>query len=255
MKRAPLLPRCAMAAPIIAVASLVLAALWELWRPRRQCRFAALRRRVGNIGFWLVNSTLGALIFAAPDDLRSPWPLSGPASLLAWFLLMDAMLYGVHRLYHAVPLLWRLHALHHSDPDVDWSTAVRHHPAEYLSAMAVYWIAIVSIGIPGPVVAFQGVCAFVGAVAVHGAVRWPPWLERLLQPVIVTPDLHLVHHSADPAHANANFGHVLSIWDRLFNTFTSLPREPVDRLGCGVRELDPAEACRPLHMLLTPWRI
>ena len=63
---------------------------------------------------------------------------------------------------------------------------MRHHPVEYLSAMAVFWIAIVSIGIPGPVLAFQGVCAFVGAAAVHGAVRWPPWLERCAQPVIVT---------------------------------------------------------------------
>ena len=131
------------------------------------------------------------------------------------------------------------------------TTAVRHHPLEYLSAGAVYWLAILAIGIPGSVVAFHALCVFVAAVATHGNVRWPAWLERALQPAVITLDLHLVHHSAGVTEANANFGAVLSVWDRLFGTYRHPSHEPV----FGVRELDPRDACSPASMLLTPLRI
>jgi hypothetical protein len=240
---------------VLTFGSLLAVALWEACRPRRRCRFPAALRRVSNISFWLFNTTLAALVFTAPDELRAPWPLPGWLSLIAGFLLMDLMIYTVHRTYHAVPVLWRLHALHHSDPDIDWSSAVRHHPAEYVSAGAVYWLATLAIGIPGPAVVFHALCVFAMAVATHGNVRWPARLEHLLQPVIITLDLHLVHHSVDLADANANFGAVLSVWDRLFSTLKTLPREAISGLSFGVCELDPREACRPTQMLLTPLRI
>jgi sterol desaturase/sphingolipid hydroxylase (fatty acid hydroxylase superfamily) len=231
--------------------SLAAIALWEVCWPRRRHRFPAFRRRVGNIGFWLFNTTAAAVLIVEPDELRAPWRLPSWLGLILGFLLLDLTIYAVHRTYHAVPLLWRLHALHHSDPDIDWSTAVRHHPLEYLLNAGVYWLAILAIGIPGPVVAAHALCVFVLAVATHGNVRWPGWLERALQPGVITLDLHLVHHSVEAAEANANFGAVLSVWDRLFGTFAPLSREPV----FGVRELDPRDACKPAEMLLTPLRI
>jgi sterol desaturase/sphingolipid hydroxylase (fatty acid hydroxylase superfamily) len=237
--------------PAISVGSLAAVALWEIWRRRRKRKFPAAKRRAGNISFWLFNTTVAALVFTPPDQIRSPWSLTPLPSLVAGFLLLDLMIYAVHRTYHAVPLLWRLHALHHSDPDVDWSTAVRHHPIEYVSAGAVYWLAILAIGIPGPVVAFHALCVFVAAVATHGNVHWPAWLERALQPIVITLDAHLVHHSADAAEANANFGAVLSMWDRVFGTYRRPSHEPV----FGVRELAPRDACKPTEMLLTPFRI
>jgi hypothetical protein len=223
--------------------------MWEGWRRRRKRKFPAVRRRAGNISFWLFNTTAAALVFTPPDQIRAPWPLSPTASLVAGFLLLDLMIYAVHRTYHAVPALWRLHALHHSDPDVDWSTAVRHHPLEYLSAGAVYWLAILALGIPGPVVAFHGACVFVLAVATHGNVRWPAWLERGLAPIVITLYAHLEHHSIEVA--DVNFGAVLSVWDRLFGTYRRPSHEPV----FGVRELTPCDACKPTEMLLTPFRI
>ena len=235
--------------------SLAIVALWELCQPRRRRRFPAASRRAGNIGFWLFNSTLAALVFVAPDQLRAPWSLPAWLSLIVGFLAIDLMVYAVHRCYHAVPLLWRLHATHHSDPDLDWSSAVRQHPLEYLASSAAYWLAAVAIGIPGPVVVLHRLSSFAAAVATHGNVGWPAWLEHLLRPVVITLDLHLIHHSADPAHADRNFGDVLSVWDRLFGTLAQLPREAVTGLTFGVAELDPAAACRPTQMLLTPLRI
>ena len=151
---------------ILTFGSFAMMALWGLCRPRRRRRFPAVRRRIGNIAFWLFNTTTAAaLIFIEPDEIRTPWQLPLGLSLVLGFLLRDLMIYAVHRTYHAVPLLWRLHALHHSDPDVDWSTAVRHHPAEYMLSAAVNWVAVLVIGIPGPAIAFHALCGFTASVA------------------------------------------------------------------------------------------
>jgi sterol desaturase/sphingolipid hydroxylase (fatty acid hydroxylase superfamily) len=238
----------------ITFAALLAVALWEFLRPRREREFPPLRRRLGNLGIWLANIILAAVIFAQPDSLRLAWSL-GIAGFVASFLFLDLMSYGVHRLQHAVPLLWRLHALHHSDPDVDWSTSVRHHPAEFMIATGLFWVAVVALGIPASIVAAHAIAVFTLAAATHGNVRWPAWLERLLRPAVITLDLHLIHHSIAVDEANANFGAIFSFWDRAFGTLTELPRERLDRLSFGVAELPRDEACRPLTMLATPWRL
>jgi sterol desaturase/sphingolipid hydroxylase (fatty acid hydroxylase superfamily) len=247
--------------------SLLAIGLWELCRPRRQREFAALRRRLGNLGIWLLNTLLVAFIFASPDDFRPQleawlgvalpaWPLPDYwLSFAAAFLLLDFMNYAVHRCEHAVPLLWRLHALHHSDPDVDVTTSVRHHPFEYLLAAGFYWLAVLALGIPMWVVLCHALAVFVTAAVTHGNVRWPLWLERILQPVIITLDLHLVHHSIAYEEANANFGAVFSVWDRLCGTYARLPRARIDEIVFGVRELPGCDCLKPPAMLLTPWRL
>jgi len=169
--------------------------------------------------------------------------------------VLDLLLYGVHRLMHAVPFLWRFHALHHSDPDFDVTTSVRQHPGEYMLTSAVYWIAVIVLGIPAIVMLTHGLSQFATAAITHGNIRLPEWLERLLQPVVITVDLHVIHHSIVYEEANANFGAVLSIWDRIFGTYRWLPRAQQERIVFGVRELPPREALRPAAMLLTPWRL
>jgi sterol desaturase/sphingolipid hydroxylase (fatty acid hydroxylase superfamily) len=228
----------------------LVAALWELCRPRRDPEFPAWRRRLSNLGIWLLNIVAGALIFISPDSLRRGWEVT-PLIFVTGFVALDALSYWLHRAQHALPWLWRLHALHHSDPDVDWTTSVRHHPVEFLTASAVFWFAVLVLRIPAAIVVAHGTAVFVLAVATHVNARWPQWLEWILRPVVITLDLHLVHHSVVPAEANANFGAILSVWDRLFGTF-----RPVGHVDVfGVRELSRPEACRLITMLLTPWRI
>jgi sterol desaturase/sphingolipid hydroxylase (fatty acid hydroxylase superfamily) len=228
--------------------SLLAAALWELLRPRRELEFPAWRRRLGNLAIWLLNLILAGLVFTPP---AGSWPLAPIPSFAAGFLLLDLLSYLVHRCQHAVPFLWRLHALHHSDPDVDVTTAVRHHPIEFIISTAVFWFAVLVIGIPGIVVLAHGTTTFVLAAITHANSRLPAWMERTLSPVIITVDLHLVHHSSSPADLNTNFGAVLSVWDRLFGTLH--PAVDVERFG--VADLPRADACKLSVMLMTPWRL
>jgi sterol desaturase/sphingolipid hydroxylase (fatty acid hydroxylase superfamily) len=252
---------------LVIFGSLLAVAVWEFCRPRRQREFPALRRRLGNLGIWLLNIVLVAFIFAPPDAFRPQleavlgvglpsWPIAEQwSSFVAAFLLLDFLVYATHRCQHAVPFLWRFHALHHSDPDVDVTTSVRHHPIEYVLASAVYWLTVIVLDIPAIVVLCHGLAIFGMAAVTHGNTRLPEWLERLLQPVVITLDLHLVHHSISYDEANANFGGVLSVWDRLFGTYARLPRAQQDRIVFGVRELPRRDCLKPSQMLLTPWRI
>jgi sterol desaturase/sphingolipid hydroxylase (fatty acid hydroxylase superfamily) len=206
-------------------------------------------------------------VFAPPDIFRPEleaafavalpsWPISDQwVSFVAAFLLLDFLQYAVHRCQHAIPFLWRFHALHHSDPDVDVTTSVRHHPIEYLIATGFYWLVVLAVGIPVIAVTIHALAVFAAAAITHGNIRFPEWLERGLQPVIITLDLHLVHHSVVYKEANSNFGAVLSIWDRMFGTFTLTTRARADRLAFGVRELPQVDCLRLSGMLRTPWRL
>jgi sterol desaturase/sphingolipid hydroxylase (fatty acid hydroxylase superfamily) len=244
---------------------LLAVAVWEFCRPRRRREFPALRRRMANIGFWLVNLLLAAFIFEPAETFRPEleavlgvafpvWPIADAAmSFVAGFLLLDFLRYLVHRCEHAVPFFWRFHALHHSDPDVDVTTSVRHHPIEYVLASAVYWLAVILLDVPVVVVVSHGLAVFGTAAIQHGNVRLPNRVERWLQPVLVTVDLHRIHHSIEFSRVNWNYGAVLSVWDRLFGTLARMTREEHDRIVFGVSELPRADCLKPSSMLLTPW--
>jgi sterol desaturase/sphingolipid hydroxylase (fatty acid hydroxylase superfamily) len=252
---------------ILTLSSLLVVALWEFCRPRRRREFPALRRRLGNIGFWIVNLFIAAF-FSAPDSgVRSAvetvlsvglpsWPIANAGlSFVAGFLLLDLMYYAVHRCEHAVPVFWRIHALHHSDPDVDVTTSVRHHPVEYLLTSAFYWLAVLVLDIPLGVVLIHGLAVFGTAAVQHGNIRLPERLERWLQPLLVTVDLHRIHHSIEFSRVNWNYGAVLSIWDRLFGTLARMTREEHEKIVFGVSELPRRDCLKPSAMLLTPWRL
>ena len=251
--------------PAVIFGSLLVVALCEFCRPRRRREFPALRRRFANIGFWTVNLFLAAFLlppaaFVRPriealSGLAFPsWPIADAGlSLVAGFLLLDLLHYLVHRCEHAVPLFWRFPALHHSDPDVDVTTSVRHHPIEYVLCSAVYWLAVILLDIPVVVVLSHGLAVFGMASIQHGNIRLPEWLERWLQPVLITTDMHRVHHSVVHDQANSNYGSVLSIWDSLFGTGTRISRAQHDRIVFGVRELPRRDCLKASQMFLTPW--
>lgn len=252
---------------VIAAACILLVALWEFVRPRRRREFPALRRRLGNVGIWVANILLVALLLDPPTRIRPPleaalglhfpsWPIADAAlSFAAGFLLLDLLRYAVHRLEHAVPLLWRIHALHHSDPDVDVTTSLRHHPLEYVLASIVYWLAVFVLDIPALVVASYGAIVLASEAVQHGNISWPERLEHWIQPLFVTTDMHRIHHSLSSAQANANYGAVLSIWDHLFGSYIQMTRADHQALTFGVRELQRRDCLKPSQMMLTPWLV
>src|SRR5438067_1299748 len=193
--------------------SLLVVAFWELCRARRRRQFPALRRRLWNIAIWFLNLILATFFLPPPQETRPQlasvlgcgfpaWPIADTTlSFVLAFLLLDLLHYAVHRWQHAAPFLWRFHALHHSDPDVDVTTSVRHHPIEYLIAATIYWVAVLVLDIPTLVVMSHAVAVFAAASVTHGNIRLPEWLEWILQPVVITLEPHLIHHSVEYAEA------------------------------------------------------
>jgi sterol desaturase/sphingolipid hydroxylase (fatty acid hydroxylase superfamily) len=252
---------------VVIFGSLLIVALCEFCRPRRRREFPALRRRLGNIAFWVVSLILVAFLlppaaFVRPriealSGLALPsWPITDAGlSFVAGFLTLDLLYYLVHRCEHAVPLFWRFHALHHSDPDVDVTTSVRHHPIEYVVCSAVYWLAVFLLDVPVFVLVSHALAVFGTAAIQHGNIRLPDPAERWLQPLLVTTNMHRIHHSVVYDQANSNYGAVLSVWDRSFGTYTRLTRTQHDNIVFGVRELPARECLKPSAMLLTPWRL
>ena len=210
---------------------------------------------------------LAAFVFAPTDTFRPQleavlgvtlpsWPIAeGWASLAAAFLLLDLLRYLVHRCKHAVPFLWSFHALHHSDPDVDVTTSVRLHPIEFLFNSGVFWVTAILLGIPATVGLTYGFTTFAVEAVQHGNIRLPERLDRWLQRVLVTTDMHRIHHSVAFAEASVNYATVFSIWDRLFGTYTRLTRAQHDSIVFGVREVPGRDCLKPSAMMLTPWRI
>lgn len=251
----------------VLIGSLILFGTWEFCRPRRPREFPALRRRLGNLGIWILNLILAGFVFAPTDIFRPQleaalgialpsWPIAGGlASLVVGFLLLDLQRYLVHRCKHAVPFLWRIHALHHSDPDVDVTTTVRLHPMEYLLNSGVFWLTVILLGMPATVVLTYGLASFAIEALQHGNIRLPERLERFLQPVLVTVDMHRIHHSVAFAQGSCNYATVFCVWDRLFKTYARLTRVQHDRIVFGVLELPRRDCLKPTAMLLTPWRI
>jgi len=249
----------------IAFFCLLLVAAWEFFRPRRPREFPALSRRLGNVGIWIANLFLAAFLLDPPARVRPAleallglhfplWPIADAwLSFAAGFLLLDLIRYAVHRCEHAVPLLWRVHALHHSDPDVDVTTSLRHHPIEYVLASAVYSLAIIVFDIPAAVVLMYGLAVFASEAVQHGNICLPEKVERCLQPLLVTADMHRIHHSLSFDQANANYGAVLSVWDRFFGSYIRITRAEHRALVFGVWELPRRDCLKPSVMIWTPW--
>jgi sterol desaturase/sphingolipid hydroxylase (fatty acid hydroxylase superfamily) len=175
--------------------------------------------------------------------------------LVAGILIIDLYIYVMHRIQHAVFVLWRFHAVHHSDDAVDASTALRHHPMEYLVNVAIGNLLLALIGVPLWVLATYGVLSMTAALFQHVNARLPSWLETMLDLVIVGPALHRAHHSSDPAHYNSNFGNVLTVWDRLFGTYHRLPATQQARIVFGVEELNASGRMRGVWLWVLPFLI
>jgi sterol desaturase/sphingolipid hydroxylase (fatty acid hydroxylase superfamily) len=175
-------------------------------------------------------------------------------AVVASLFLLDLIIYFQHVLFHKVPALWRIHRMHHTDLEFDVTTGVRFHPIEILISMALKLAAVVAIGTPPIAVLTFEVMLNATSMFNHGNVVLSPQVDRMLRWVIITPDMHRVHHSVAHSETNSNFGFNLPWWDRLFRTYRAQPRAGHEAMTLGIDQFrDPAEL-RLDRMLFQPFR-
>jgi sterol desaturase/sphingolipid hydroxylase (fatty acid hydroxylase superfamily) len=243
----------------------VMAAL-EALLPRRRRSFGRARRWPNNLGIVVVDTIVLRLVFptaavgvALVVEARGvgllPWlGLPTPLAVLVAIVLLDLAIYLQHVLFHAVPALWRLHRMHHADLDFDVTTGLRFHPVEILLSMVIKLMVVVALGAPAVAVLVFEVLLNATSMFNHANLRLPAWLDRTLRLVLVTPDMHRVHHSAVPRETDSNFGFNLALWDRLFGTYRAQPAAGHDAMTIGLdRFRDPGEL-RLDRMLTQPLR-
>jgi len=245
----------------------VLAAMagWEVLAPRRHRFVSRWTCWPSNLGITALNTLLLRLVFpsaavgmaAIAADAR--WgllnnvPLPSWAKFIAALLALDLAIYLQHVMLHAVPLLWRLHRMHHADLDFDVTTGARFHPVEILLSMGLKLAVVAALGTPALAVLIFETALNATSMFNHGNVMLPPALDRVLRAVVVTPDMHRVHHSVRPNETNSNFGFNFPWWDRLFGTYRAQPADGHEGMIIGLDSFrDPAQL-RLDRMLVQPF--
>ncbi len=241
-------------------------AVWESAAPRRTRFLSRWRRWPSNLGIVVLNTVVLRLLFpvagvgVALAASASGWGLFHLIDLPLWLeallavALLDAAIYLQHVMFHAVPVLWRLHRMHHADLDYDVTTGARFHPLEIILSMGIKLAVVASLGAsPVAVILFE-VLLNATAMFNHGNIRLATAFDAFLRLIVVTPDMHRVHHSVVPAEANSNFGFNLPWWDRLFGTYRAQPEAGHEGMDIGINDFrDPSEQ-RLDKMLLQPLR-
>jgi len=248
------------------VAILLLMTVWELLAPRRRLSVRKGPRWASNLGLVVVNTLCARVLIpitavsAASVAQSRHWGMLHQVEWPNWVevvlavIALDFAIYLQHVMFHAVPLFWRLHMVHHADLDFDVTTGLRFHTIEILLSAVIKLAAVVVIGAaPVAVVLFE-VLLNATSMFNHSNVRMPEWLDRLLRLIVVTPEMHRVHHSVIRQETNSNFGFNLPWWDRLLGTYRSQPRDGHTAMTIGLTELrDEQRVDRLPKMLLLPF--
>jgi sterol desaturase/sphingolipid hydroxylase (fatty acid hydroxylase superfamily) len=234
---------------------LLLMMMWEFASPRRQLQESRLVRWANNLGLVFLNTILLRWLFplaavgVAVAAREQGWGvmnhlgIEGVWAVVIAVVILDMAIYLQHVMVHAVPLLWRLHRVHHADLDYDVTTGARFHPIEIVLSMLIKFAVILLLGPPVVAVILFEVILNGMAMFNHGNIRLPLPLDRVLRMLLVTPDMHRVHHSVEDDEANSNFGFNLSIWDRLFGTYTAQPRAGHEGMTIGIHKYRSIEWC------------
>jgi len=239
-------------------------ALWELVSPRRDLRASMRVRWSGNFALLFLNSGLMWLVYpgfgigAALVASGQGWGLLRLVEMPYWLqfalaiVLLDLGHFGIHYAFHRVPALWRLHRLHHTDQDFDFSTAVRFHPGEALLEHGANLTIIFVVGPPVLAVMLFVFSYLLTTFWVHGNIRMPANLDRRIRRLFITPDMHRTHHSQVEAETNSNYGGLFSCWDRLFGTYVDEPRAGHEGMAIGLPEFLAERHLRLGWMLANP---
>ena len=239
-----------------------LMAAWEVAAPRRVRLHSRGVRWTANLGLVVFNTVLVRVLFPfaavafATLAAQRGWGLLNNLALPEWAALilavaaMDFAIWLQHVMVHAVPVLWRLHQVHHADPDYDVTTGARFHPLEIILSMLIKFAVIAVLGAPAAAVLVFEVLLNATAMFNHGNVKLPGGFDAPLRLLLVTPDMHRVHHSMDNTEANSNFGFNLSVWDRLCGAYRAAARWPQESMQIGVAGLTGDPRCVSLTGLL-----
>jgi len=238
-------------------------ALWELLAPRRALSVSKPLRWANNLGLVALNTLLLRLLFPAAAvgvaavAAEQGWGILNHYSIDFWpavmiaVISMDFIIWLQHVMVHAVPLLWRLHRVHHADPDYDVTTGARFHPIEIVLSMLIKFATILLLGAPVVAVIIFEVVLNGMAMFNHGNIGLPAGLDRILRLFLVTPDMHRVHHSVEDDEANSNFGFNLAIWDRLLGTYRDQPRGGHKGMVIGIHGYRKPQEVTWIHAMLT----
>jgi len=243
-----------------------LMAIWETIAPRRARSFSRLMRWPSNLGIVALNTLLIRVLFPvaavglAVVGQQKGWGLLNNFELPNWLAvllavaLLDFIIYSQHVMFHAVPVLWRLHRMHHTDLDLDVTSGARFHPIEIVLSMAIKMVAVIALGPPVVAVVVFEVLLNGTAMFNHSNVFIPASVDRVLRLIFVTPDMHRVHHSIIPKETNSNYGFNLPWWDRLFGTYRAQPVEGHTGMTIGIEDFRSSRDLRLDLMLLQPFK-
>lgn len=223
-----------------------LIAVWEWRRPCRRQQLGRVLRWGNHLALTVLNGLIVRWLFPAAAVGMASWVQQQQLGLFNQFevsswlsvplavVLLDLAIYWQHRLFHRIPLFWRLHRVHHADTDFDLTTALRFHPLEILLSMLIKWGVIILLGPALLAVLLFEVILNGMAMFNHANASLPGWLEKPLRRLLVTPDMHRVHHSVVSAEMHSNFGFNLSVWDRLFGSYCAQPQRPQQTMTIGL---------------------
>ena len=243
-----------------------LMAMLEIISPRRKLTISKPLRWFSNLGIVVLNTVIAravlpmAPIMFAGLSAEMGWGIFNIFDVSPWLaiigtiVLMDLAIWLQHVMVHAVPVLWRLHRLHHADLDYDVTTGARFHPIEILLSLGIKFAVIALLGAPAAAVLVFEVILNAMAMFNHANFKLPLGLDALLRTVFVTPDMHRVHHSIVPSETNSNFGFNLSIWDQMFGTYIAQPTGGHDGMTVGLDMFRTAKDERLDQMLIQPFR-
>jgi sterol desaturase/sphingolipid hydroxylase (fatty acid hydroxylase superfamily) len=245
---------------------LVVMALWELVGPRRPQSIGRGWRWPNNLGVVMVNTLLLRILFpvtavglalvaeARGFGLFNAIDVPYWVAVVASVVILDLAIYLQHVLFHAVPGLWRLHRMHHADLEFDVTTGLRFHPVEILLSMLIKFAVVGALGAPALAVLIFEVLLNATSIFNHGNVRIPQGIDRVLRWLVVTPDMHRVHHSIVVRETNSNFGFNLPWWDRLFGTYRAQPTAGHEGMTIGIAQFRAPRELGLDRMLLQPLR-
>ena len=239
---------------------------WELIAPKRALTVSKSVRWINNLGLVFFNSFIIRLVFpmaavgVATVANQQGWGLFNYIEAPFWLaaiasvIIMDFVIYIQHVMVHAIPVLWRLHRVHHADLDYDVTTGSRFHTLEIILSMLIKFATILLLGPPIVAVIIFEVILNVTAMFNHGNISLPKTIDKYLRLFLVTPDMHRVHHSVEDDEANSNFGFSLPWWDRLFGTYRDQPRAGHEGMTIGIHKFrDPKQVSWLPGMLALPF--